>query len=83
MNRPTYDPQAWPFVRTCQDCNHKQIMRDPSTLKGDAWREAKCRKCGSQGSLDYGSNQPWTDQQKAEYDAFEAWENAQPEEYWK
>jgi hypothetical protein len=32
-------------------------MKDPGEQKGDKWRDAKCRKCGSEGSLDYGSTQ--------------------------
>lgn len=43
------------FVRTCQECGHRQEMKDPGTQKSDGWTEAKCRKCKSQ-SLDYGSN---------------------------
>ena len=46
------------FVRTCQECGHHQIMKDPALQKTDKWREAKCRKCHSE-SLDYGS-EGWT-----------------------
>lgn len=42
-------------VRTCQDCGHQQAMRDPSTLQGESWREAKCRRCHSE-SMDFGSS---------------------------
>lgn len=41
-------------VRTCQECGHVQVNKDPSAMKGDSWRETKCRKCKSVGSLDYG-----------------------------
>lgn len=45
---PTY------YVRTCQECGHKQAMKDPALQQTDNWREAKCRACKSE-SLDYGS----------------------------
>lgn len=41
-------------VRTCQACGHEQVMKDPSTMKGEAWREAKCRRCKTE-ALDFGS----------------------------
>lgn len=43
-------------VRTCQECGHAQIMKDPALIKDEAekWREAKCRKCRSE-ALDFGS----------------------------
>ena len=41
-------------VRTCQECGHAQIMKDPADQKSDAWRDAKCRRCKSE-ALDYGS----------------------------
>ena len=43
------------FVRTCQECGHKQEMKDPGLQRGDGWTETKCRKCKS-AALDYGSN---------------------------
>lgn len=42
-------------VRTCQECGHTQVSTDPATQKSDAWRDTKCRKCKSEGSMDYGS----------------------------
>lgn len=49
------------YIRTCQECGHKQKAKDPATYKDKAgkepWRDVKCRKCGSEG-LDYGSYQP-------------------------
>ncbi|KKK85436.1 hypothetical protein LCGC14_2773360 [marine sediment metagenome] len=45
------------FIRTCQECGHKQEAKDPATYKdktSEAWRELKCRRCHSEG-LDYGS----------------------------
>ena len=41
------------FVRTCQECGHKQEMKPPAEQKSDGWMNAKCRKCKSE-SLDYG-----------------------------
>jgi ribosomal protein L40E len=41
------------WVRTCQECGHKQAMKAPKDQKTDNWRDAKCRKCGSM-ALDYG-----------------------------
>jgi hypothetical protein len=41
-------------VRTCQYCGHAQVMKDPAILKGEAWRDAKCRRCKSE-AMDYGS----------------------------
>lgn len=40
-------------IRTCQECGHTQVSKDPSTIKGENWRAAKCRKCKSE-ALDYG-----------------------------
>lgn len=47
---------AGAHVRTCQECRHAQVMKDPATIKdpNEKWREAKCRKCKSE-ALDYGS----------------------------
>jgi hypothetical protein len=44
------------FVRTCQECGHKQEAKDPATyvnVEKEAWRDVKCKKCKSE-SLDYG-----------------------------
>lgn len=45
-------------VRTCQECGHLHVMKDPSMMKGEGWRGAKCRKCKSE-ALDFGqTNSP-------------------------
>lgn len=47
------------FVRTCQECGHKQVAKDPATYKdptNENWRNLACKKCKSEG-LDYGSYQ--------------------------
>lgn len=44
------------FIRTCQECGHKQKAKDPATYKNQekqTWRDLKCRKCGSE-AMDYG-----------------------------
>lgn len=46
------------FIRTCQECGHQQVMKDPATYKdktNENWRDLMCRRCKSTGSLDYGS----------------------------
>lgn len=47
------------WVRTCQECGHKQIMKSPKGQKTANWTEAKCRKCKS-AALDYGQEYPPT-----------------------
>ena len=57
------------YVRTCQECGHQQKSKDPATYKNmttEAWRDVKCRNCGSEGSLDYGSWVPETAEEIAE-----------------
>lgn len=46
------------WIRTCQECGHKQKAAKPSQDRelSDAYRNAKCRKCGSE-ALDYGKEQ--------------------------
>lgn len=47
------------FIRTCQECGHEQVAKDPATYKdinAEAWRDVKCKKCKSE-ALDYGSEQ--------------------------
>lgn len=46
------------FMRTCNACGHKQKANQPSRDKEltDAYRNAKCKACGSE-ALDYGSEQ--------------------------
>lgn len=42
------------YVRTCQECGHKQESKPPIEYKGDSWRDTLCKKCHSSG-LNYGS----------------------------
>jgi transposase len=42
------------YIRTCQECGHKQEAKDTKTYKGESWRNLKCKKCKSE-ALDYGS----------------------------
>lgn len=44
------------FIRTCQECGNEQVEFDPSIRKTDSWQDIKCKKCKSEGSLDYGSS---------------------------
>lgn len=46
------------YIRTCQECGHKQESLDPKTYKGEGWKNIKCRRCQSE-ALDYGS---WRDE---------------------
>lgn len=79
---PPYNPDAWPFSRTCQDCGHVQLSNPPKDGNPSiAYGFAKCRKCKGE-QLDYGSRKPYTDAQKAESEAFNAWEERQGPEYW-
>jgi len=43
------------YIRTCQECFHEQVSRDPNTYPPDNenWRDLKCRKCRSM-ALDFG-----------------------------
>ena len=41
-------------VRTCQECGHAQVAKDPATQKGEGWRDLKCRKCKTE-AMDFGS----------------------------
>lgn len=45
------------WIRTCQECGYKQPSKPPAEYKSDSWRDVKCRKCKSPGSLDYGQEQ--------------------------
>jgi hypothetical protein len=42
------------WIRTCQECGHKQPDTQPKGEMTDAYRERKCKKCKSPGALDYG-----------------------------
>ncbi len=48
------------YIRRCQECGHKQEARDPYTLKGEGWRELKCRRCKS-AAMDFGSWQQFNE----------------------
>jgi hypothetical protein len=51
------------WLRTCQECGHVQAMKSPEGQKTDNWRDSICRKCKSEGSLDYGTpNEYWEDE---------------------
>lgn len=41
------------WIRTCQECSHKQEARPPAEYKGESWTELKCKRCKSR-SMDYG-----------------------------
>ena len=53
---------AW--IRTCQECFHKQQDTEPKGEITNAYRNRKCRKCKSE-ALDYGTQNgsyvDWTD----------------------
>jgi hypothetical protein len=42
-----------PWIRTCQECGHKQETKPPAEYKNDSWRNVKCKACKSE-ALDYG-----------------------------
>lgn len=42
------------FMRTCQECFHKQQDTDPKGNPTTAFDDRKCRRCSS-SALDYGS----------------------------
>lgn len=44
------------WIRTCQECGHKQEAKNPSEFKNDKWRNLKCKKCKSE-AMDYGCEQ--------------------------
>ena len=48
------------WIRTCQECGHKQEDRDPRANMSDAYMDRKCRKCKSMG-LDYGKEETTED----------------------
>lgn len=50
---------AW--LRTCQECGNVQAMKSPKGQTTDNWRNAKCRKCKSEGSLDYGTRNEYVE----------------------
>jgi len=42
-----------PFIRTCQECGHKQEDVEPFKVN-DSYRNRKCKACKSE-ALDFGS----------------------------
>lgn len=48
-----FPANAW--LRRCQECNTVQSAKSPEEYKSDKWRDVKCNKCKSEGSLDYGT----------------------------
>lgn len=32
------------WIRTCQECMHRQIAKNPNFYKNDSWRDLKCKK---------------------------------------
>jgi hypothetical protein len=50
----------WQFIRTCQECGHKQTDTKPIGGVSDKWLAKKCKKCKSE-ALDYGSEQEFDD----------------------
>lgn len=41
------------WIRTCQECGHKQENKPPEEYKDERWRDLICRKCKSP-ALDFG-----------------------------
>ena len=52
--------ELFAFLRTCQECGHIQRDRRPKGDVSDAFRNRKCRKCGSE-ALDFGSENYYSD----------------------
>lgn len=49
------------YIQTCQECGHSQAGTEPNLNDPkEKWRDRKCKKCKSEGSLDFGSWQPET-----------------------
>jgi primosomal protein N' len=50
-----YSADTW--LRTCQECGHVMACKSPESYKNgnDSWKDIKCKKCKSEGSLDYGT----------------------------
>jgi hypothetical protein len=46
--------RAGQFYRTCQECGHVQLAKDPQHMVSDAYCNAKCKRCKSE-ALDYGT----------------------------
>lgn len=54
------------FMRTCQECGHRQEAKEPKKDPSDSYRQTLCRECKSP-ALDYGSEMP---EEKATQRAF-------------
>lgn len=46
-----FDMNSW--LRICQECGHVQKDGEPDKPLSNAYRNRKCKKCGSE-ALDYG-----------------------------
>ena len=47
------------YMRTCQECGHQQMDKDPhGGMPTVAFNERKCKRCKSP-ALDYGSNRDY------------------------
>ena len=57
-----FPKDAW--LRRCQECGNVQAMKSPEGQKTDNWRDAKCRKCKSEGSLDYGTQNEYVEDEE-------------------
>jgi hypothetical protein len=55
-----FPPNAW--LRTCQECGNVQAMKSPEGQKSDGWKDVKCRRCKSEGSLDYGTRNEYLEE---------------------
>lgn len=42
------------YIRTCQECDNRQISKPITEYKSDTWQDIKCKRCKSI-ALDYGS----------------------------
>lgn len=69
---------AW--LRRCQECGNVQAMKSPEGQKTDNWRDAKCRKCKSEGSLDYGTPNEYVEDEDDDESIGETIQGIQAEE---
>jgi hypothetical protein len=60
----TDKPRYW--IRTCQECGHKQVSKPIEKYKNDSWRDKKCNMCGSE-ALDYGSWEKTEDEKEEDW----------------
>jgi hypothetical protein len=44
------------WIRTCQECGHKQEDKKPEGTMSDAYANRKCQRCRSE-ALDYGKQE--------------------------